>query len=159
MPQGHSEQEHLAQERHTLLASLFGALFKDFAGSKHHILQNGHILEEVEILEHHSHLLAQLVHRVALAKDILAIHYDTTACGGIQQVQHMQEGALSRTGGTYDADNLAGVYLAVDILEHRKWSAVGIIVCLAKMRNSNHNTCFLGIPSSISLPSSQANRK
>jgi hypothetical protein len=65
------------------------------AGGEDHVLQHRLMLEEVERLEHHAHLLAQHIHGIALSEDVLAIDDDTAAGRLLQQVQTAQESALA----------------------------------------------------------------
>ena len=65
-------------------------------GCKDYILQNGLMLEKVERLKHHTHLLAQHIHGIAFGEDVLVIYDDTAAGRLFQQIQTAQERALAR---------------------------------------------------------------
>ena len=54
------------------------------------------MLEEVERLEHHAHLLSQPVDWIAFGENVLPIDDDTAAGRLLQQVQTAQESALTR---------------------------------------------------------------
>ena len=89
-------QSYFAQQRQSLLASLFLWLMAQLTRCEDDVLQYGLVLEEVERLEHHTHLLAQRIDGIALREDILAIDDDAAAGGLLQQVQTAQESALAR---------------------------------------------------------------
>ena len=72
-----------------------------------HILQDGPVREEVEMLEDHAHLLAQLVDVDLFLRDIDAVEQDRSARRRLQQVQAAQERALARAGGADGRDDIA----------------------------------------------------
>ena len=84
------------------------------------------------------------MHRVSFGKDILTMEEDFTSRRRVQQIQRPEEGAFSRSGRAYYADDLSGAYLTVDIFQDSKGCAVGVMVCLVKMSYCNHSACFLG---------------
>ena len=72
-----------------------------------HILQDGPVREEVEMLEDHAHLPAQLVDVDLFLRDIDAVEQDRSARRRLQQVQAAQERALAGAGGADGRDDIA----------------------------------------------------
>jgi hypothetical protein len=152
-------QPHLPKEGHAFFPRFFQADLADFAGGEHHVFQHRHVVEKVEVLEHHPHLLPQFVHRVALLEDVFPVHDDASTRGRIQQVQRPEEGALPRSGRADDADYLAGMDFTVHVLEYLEALAIRVVVGFAEVGNGNHSTFLLGIASLRSRPMSQTRRK
>ena len=75
------------------------------------------MLEEVERLEHHAHLLSQPIDGIAFSEDILPIDDDTAAGGLFQQIQAAQEGTLARARRTDDGDDLAAMHFSIDVAQ------------------------------------------
>ena len=84
------------------------------------------MLEEVERLEHHAHLLAQAVCGIVPSKDVLAIDDDAAASGRVEQVESTQECALARARGADDGDDLALADIYGDVVQHVK-AAVALL--------------------------------
>ena len=82
------------------------------------VFLNGQVREQVELLEHHSHLLTHLVDIVLGVGDINPLKGDSTAGRLLEQVQAAQEGRLTRTGRSDDNDLFALFDVLVDALEH-----------------------------------------
>ena len=137
-------QAHFAQECHGLSPRLLQADFLDFAGSVHHVLQHGHVVEEIESLEYHAHFLAHLVHRIALREYVLPVHEYASARGRIQQVHRTQQGAFACSGRSDDADDLTGQDVAVYILQDGQAATVRIVIGFAEVGYGNHSTFFRG---------------
>ena len=112
------DQPHLAQQGHSLLACRFLRLVAQLTGGEDDVLQDGLVLEEVERLEHHAHLLAQAVDGIASGKDVLAIDDDAAAGGRVEQVEGTQEGALARARWADDGDDLAPADICGDVAQH-----------------------------------------
>ena len=71
--------------------------------------------EEVEVLEHHAHLLA---HSVDVGFVHLgALKFDAAGGGDLQPVQAAQEGGFAAAGGADQADHVAAVDVDVDALQ------------------------------------------
>jgi hypothetical protein len=73
------------------------------------------MVEEVKVLEHHAHLLTQLVDGVAFDQDIFSVDEDLTCGGGIEQVEGAQQGAFPTPRVTYNGDNFALMDFAADV--------------------------------------------
>ena len=72
-----------------------------------HVLQDGPVREEVEMLEDHAHLLAQLVDVDLFLRDIDAVEQNRATRRCLQQVQAAQERALAGAGGADGRDDIA----------------------------------------------------
>ena len=88
-------QSHLAQQGQSFLTCFCLQHMTQLAGREDDVLQHGLMLEEVERLEHHAHLLPQPVDWIAFGEDVLPIDDDAAAGGLLQQVQTAQQGALA----------------------------------------------------------------
>ena len=72
--------------------------------------------EQVEVLEHHAHLLAHSV-------DVGFIHlgalkFDAAGGGNLQPVQAAQKGRFAAAGGADQADHIAAVNININALQH-----------------------------------------
>ena len=86
------------------------------AGGQLKVFLDGQVGEEVEVLEHHAHLLADGV-------DVVVVHlhtlkFDAAAGGDLQPVQAAQEGGFAAARGADEADHVAAVDVDVDAPQH-----------------------------------------
>ena len=79
------------------------------------VLLDGQVGEEIEVLEHHAHLLAHGVN-VGFVH-FHALKFDAAAGGDLQPVQAAQERGFAAAGGADQADHIAAVNVNVDALE------------------------------------------
>ena len=98
------------------LGSLFLALELEQLRGQAEVLLDGQVGEEVEVLEHHAHLLAHSV-------DVGIVHLhpfklDGAGGGDLQPVQAPQKGGLAAAGGADQAHHVAAVDVDIDALEH-----------------------------------------
>ena len=98
------------------LGSLLLALELEQLRGQAEVLLDGQVGEEVEVLEHHAHLLAHGI-------DVGIIHLDApkldgAAGGDLQPVQAAQEGRLAAAGGADQADHVAAVDVDINTLQH-----------------------------------------
>ena len=104
--------------------------------------------EEVELLEHHAHLLAHNVDvyllaadflrlsvraglhlvRLALLGDVHALEEDRALGRLLEQVQRAQQGALAAAGGADYDDDLALVYVYVHAVERLDGALVVVLL-------------------------------
>ena len=89
-------------------------------GGHGQVLHHVHILEQVELLEHHAHLLPVDVDIRLFIADIHAVKNDLPIGRRFQQVQAPQKGALAAAGGADDADHFLCVERGADIIENRQ---------------------------------------
>ena len=82
-------------------------------------LPDGHVGEQVEVLEHHAHLLAQLVDVGLGVGDLMAVEGNGAGSGDLQQVQTPQEGGLAGAGGADDDHLFPGVDVLGQIVQHQ----------------------------------------
>ena len=66
-------QLYLAQEFHAFLLGLFTTESVQLHGGQCDVAKYGKVIEEVVALEHHTHLLAELMDRVVFARDVLSV--------------------------------------------------------------------------------------
>ena len=71
------------------------------------ILQHRHVGEQVEVLEHHAHLLAVQVDVGVFVGDIVILKEDLAVGGLFQKVQRAQHGGFARTGGAHNDHHFA----------------------------------------------------
>ena len=71
------------------------------------------------MLEHHAHLLADLVDLHSGIGDYGALKGDDALGGGLQQVEAAQEGGLARTGGADDNHLFPGADVLGDVVQHQ----------------------------------------
>ena len=90
--------EHIVQN--SLASVLLGAEH----GREHYVLYDGLVVEKIEMLEHHSHLLPREVDVHALVGEAGALKINTAGGGRFQQVQAPQEGGLAGAGGAHYSD-------------------------------------------------------
>ena len=76
------------------------------------------MIKQIEVLEHHAQLLANLVDIGAFVQNIRAVKNNLTAGRLFQTVQAAQKRTLTGTGRANDNNTLALVDLAVDFLEN-----------------------------------------
>ena len=84
------------------------------------IFADGHVRKDVEVLEHHAHLLTVQVDVDTLCGDVFSFKEDVSAVGYFQQVQAAQEGALAAAGRTDDGNDLSFGDVFADALEDLK---------------------------------------
>ncbi len=96
------------------------ALNADGSGGQvfHHI----HIVEQIELLEHHAHFLPVLVDMLALplGADVHAVNQDLPGGRLFQQIQAAQKGAFAAAGGTDNGYHLVFIKGNADVLEDLK---------------------------------------
>ena len=90
----------------------------DLDGAQGHVLKNGLVGEQVEGLEHHSDVGAQLREFLAFFGKDLPVDGDGAVVDGFQAVDGAAEGGLTGTGRPDDHHNLALADLEVDVLEN-----------------------------------------
>ena len=118
---------HSLQKPHGLLGGILPADPGDLHGRQNHVLHDGLVGEEVEVLEDHAHFLAVEVDvhlfRLALLVDpgglgdVNAVEENLAACGDFQQVQAAQQGGLAGAGGADDHHHIPLVDIHADIVQ------------------------------------------
>ena len=127
-------QAHPVQQGQSLLLGLSLAHMLHLHGGQGHIIQNGHVGEQVEPLEHHAHLLAVHVniqlHQLTLGvfhlflSDIHAVKHDGAAGRLLQQVQASEKGGLAGAGRSDDHHDV----ITVDVHGNAVQSLDGALV-------------------------------
>ena len=98
---------------HCLASVLLGAEH----GREHYVLDNGLVVEKIEMLEHHSHLSAVDIDIDLGVGDIHALEYNLAGGRILHAVEAAQECALSGAGRADDNNDVALVDSHVDALE------------------------------------------
>ena len=111
---------HAAEQLERLGLSLLLVHALDACGRGGQVVHHVHVVEEVELLEHHAHLLTVLVDVLALplGADVHAVEEDLARGRRLQQVQAAQKGALAAARGTDDGHDLVLFKINADVLEH-----------------------------------------
>ena len=92
-------------------------------GSRHHVLEHGHVREQVELLEAHADVLAQVADLLVLAPRAVPTaeldpgHLDRALRGVLDEVHTAQHRRLAGAGPAEDDDDLAAAYLHVHALD------------------------------------------
>ena len=81
------------------------------------VVQDVHVVEQVEALENHADLLAQLVHIDVVGGEVGAAEPHVAGVGGLEQVQAAQQGRLAGARGADDGHDLAGHDRKVDVAQ------------------------------------------
>ena len=96
-------------------------------------------IEQVEMLEHHAHPLAQAEQGfVAEAGDVFAIDEDAPAVGALQHVEGADQGALAGAGAADDAEYLTLGDIQVDVAQRDDVTLAGT-VGLVELLDANHD--------------------
>ena len=116
----------------------------DHRRRQHHVLAGRQMRKQVELLEHHADVAAQLAHiRLAVA-DLHAVDHDRTGLVGLEPVDAAQQRALARPRPADDGDDVAAPDIGRDALQH----LVGA-KALANLRDLNerlrHRSSLRGI--------------
>lgn len=85
---------------------------------KRHILVDRHGGDEAEILEDDAHLAAKERHFApAQPGDVLAVHHDAALGGQLFAEDELEQSGLAGAGVAHQKDELAVVYMEVDVLQ------------------------------------------
>ncbi|MNI72807.1 hypothetical protein D3C73_1287670 [compost metagenome] len=93
-------------------------------GAEHHVLQRGHLWEQIELLEHHAGFAADLAYLRRIALDAQAIHQQVTAVDGFQHIDASQEGGLAGTRRTHHHYDLTRVDVQRNAVQHHGFAEV-----------------------------------
>ena len=109
---------HPSQQFHrALLGVLLGQLVH-FDGGEGDVLQDCLVREEVEGLEDHADIAAQLGERLPFFGKQHAIDADLAGVDRLQPVDRPAQRRFARTGRTDNDHDLALVHVEIDVLEH-----------------------------------------
>ena len=109
-------QTHAGQQFVCLGGDGFLILQLQQGGGQLQIFLHSQVREQVEVLEHHAHLLA---HSVDVGFVHLgALKFDAAGGGDLQPVQAAQKGRFAAAGGADQADHIAAVNIDIDALQH-----------------------------------------
>jgi hypothetical protein len=125
---GPVSQAHALEQRHGLLLGLRLGDFFDPDGRHGQVIQHGLVGEQVEMLEHHAHLLPVQGEVHLLAGDVHPVEDDGAGGGRFQQVQAPQECALAAAGGPDHRDDVALVHVHRDAVQRLDVAAVVVFL-------------------------------
>src|SRR6266540_1111961 len=104
-----------------------------------HVVEHAPVREQVELLEHHAHVRAQAGQLPALARQRPAVEQDGAVVDRFQTVDRPAQGGLARAGGAEHDDDIAGVDLEVDVLEHVKLTEMLVDPLHPEQGRSSHH--------------------
>ena len=109
---------HLFQVFHGGLPGTFFIPLQNLHLTHHAVFQHGHVVEQVEGLEHHTHMAAvfRLVH--APAHHVLPMVEDLSGGRGFQKVNAPQQGAFAGAGSTDDRGHVTLFHGEINIPQH-----------------------------------------
>ena len=110
-------ETYALQKLHRLGVGFFLALFQQLLRTDGHVAQDGHIREEVEVLEHHAHLLAVLVDVNVRLGDIDSLEEDLARGWELEKIERAKEGGFAGAGGADDDDDLTAADLHAHAVE------------------------------------------
>ena len=111
-------QTHHAQQVHAVFLGLFFAFVVHHFGSIGHILKHRHVLEQVEMLEHHAFPFPYVGDFHARFQDVLPIEVDGSLVRPFQQVQAPKQGGFAGAGRPDDGHHLPFSDVQVDVFQH-----------------------------------------
>ena len=126
----------LRQVLHGDLLSLLAAALerRDLPGNA--VVERGHVVEQVEALEHHANLRAVLDEVEVLGRDVLPVVEHLTGGRRLEQIDAAQHRALAGTGRADDAHDLALFHAEVDVAQD------GVVAeLLLQMYQLDHIVC------------------
>ena len=144
-------QPYTAQQRQRLCFGVLLTLFQQSHGGQRHIAQDGHIVKQIKVLEHHAHLLPVQVNIALGVGNFYPIHKDGTIGGGFQQVQAPQKGGFAAAGGADDHHHFAFFHFGINALEHLQAAKRFFQIFYLNNRFSGH-CCAASFP--VCLPAS-----
>ena len=106
---------HALKHLHRALPGLCLTALLQFHRRQHQIMQDIHIIEEIEMLEHHTDVFADLIHIHLFIGDVDPIHMDLSGRHLLEPVQTAKKGRLTGAGRAEDDDDLALVDLGRDV--------------------------------------------
>ena len=105
------------QQGHGLLLGCGGSLFLQGHGGHGDVLQHRLVGKQVEVLEHHAHLLTVQVDVHRLARQIRTVEEDGAGGRLLQQIQTPQQRGFAGAGGADDGHHLALVDVQIAVVQ------------------------------------------
>ena len=121
------------QQFHRPVVCLLPAQMQQLYRCEHHVLNGGHVAEQVIRLEDHAHFPAHERDVAALRRDILAVQENLPRSRALQQVHAVEQGGFSRAGRADNGDDIPVVDDSVNIPERN-----GVPVFFSQMPDLNH---------------------
>src|SRR5271167_2247345 len=116
------DKPHFAQQFHR--AHLGGLTRHAEHGRKSDcdVTENGEMGKKLEVLEHHSHALAQLAHISLFLRKVDSLEHNTAALDCLQRIGTTEKRRLARSTRADKAHDLATVDLKTHTAERLKWA-------------------------------------
>ena len=106
------------QEGHGLLLRVRAAPLEHLARGERHVVEDGHVREEVELLKHHANALAAVVLVDAGVRNVGLAEPDLAVVHALQHVDALHERGLARAGRPQKRNDLVLVHVERDVVEH-----------------------------------------
>ena len=110
----------------------------DLALGQGDVLDDGQVGEQVELLEHHSHLGPDVVEVGRSVCQLVAVDGDRARGRDFQQVDAAQHGGLARAAGADDDQHLALGHVQVQVA----YCVDGPVECLGDAPQTDHRFCL-----------------
>ena len=130
-------QAHPLEKAQGLFRGLCFGHSLDLHGGQDHVVQNGLVGEQVEMLEYHAHFLPQgvdvhffllaVLTNVIFLGDVHDFEENFALAGGLQQVQAPQEGGFAGAGGSDDDHHVAGVDVHADAVQGMEGTVIIVL--------------------------------
>ena len=123
----------------------FGFLLGDFAdphGRERQVFEHGQVREQIELLEHHAHLLADRVNRFDVVGQLNAVNDQPALLVLFQPVDAADQRGLARAGRAADDDAFALGDVQVNVPQHMEIVAVPLVDFVEGDDGFRHG-CFL----------------
>ena len=82
------------------------------------VLQHGEVREQVELLEHHAHILADLFDGLDVVGQLGAVDDQMTLLVLFESVDAADQGGLARARGTTNHDAFTACHMQLDVAQH-----------------------------------------
>ena len=105
---------------------------------KCHVLENGHLREEAEILEHNAELAAVVRDLKARKRaQLIVADRDLSGCGSFFTQKKLHHGRFSGSGMTYDEDELSVLDMKIHAVECKRTVRVGFFYVVEIYHDQN----------------------
>ena len=143
-----------------LLLRLFLCLALQLDRAERQVLENCHVREEIEMLEHHAHLLAVLVDVDILSHDVRALEIDMAGRRRlkqvVKQVERTEERRLAGAGRSDNDDDISLVNVHGHAVQRMDGLFILVVLaeCLHKIDDMNQRHVFIFLISAHFLSAS-----
>ncbi len=100
------------------IVCFLSCLYPEHNGSKHYILYNRFMREQVEMLENHTHFATQKINIGFFIGNVYSLKPNLSACRYLKQIQTTQKRAFATSRRADDNNFLALFYIEVNPLQY-----------------------------------------